>query len=209
MRLSHLHLLLLISLSLLFIGQRAQAQFLTADDFFHSGAQFYISNNIPAAKERVTMGRQLYPEDDKLKKLEQLLNQQQQSQSSQSQQQQQKDQQSQSQQSQSKDQKQQQQQQPKDQQSQAEKQKEQEAQKQAQKKQDEDKQKQAEEAKAAEKDKDNKDADTNEVADAKGAHQMTPKEAERLLDNQKDTEQYLTMKPKDKPEQAKRLIKDW
>jgi outer membrane biosynthesis protein TonB len=68
---------LLISLSLLFFSwQPAGAQLAPADDFFHSGAQIYISNNIPQAKEVVEMGRKLYPDDDKLKKLEELLKQQ-------------------------------------------------------------------------------------------------------------------------------------
>ena len=78
---------LLISLSLLLAWQAARAQ--TAEDFFNGGAQLYISNNIPSALERVEGGRKLYPDDVKLKKLEELLKQQQQSQSQQNQQQQQ------------------------------------------------------------------------------------------------------------------------
>ena len=38
---------------------------------------------------------------------------------------------------------------------------------------------------------------------------MTPKEAERLLDAQKDNEQFLTLKPKGKPEDSNHPIKDW
>ena len=73
------------SLSLLsLIGLTVGAQ--PADDFFNSGAQLYISNNIPDAKQQVESGLKLYPNDVKLKKLEELLKQQQQSQSSQSQQ---------------------------------------------------------------------------------------------------------------------------
>ena len=80
--------ILLISLSLaLFAWQNASAQLAPAEDFFNGGAQLYISNNIPAALERVETGLKIYPEDDKLKKLEQLLKQQQQQQN-QSQQQQ-------------------------------------------------------------------------------------------------------------------------
>ena len=60
----------------------------TADVFFNGGAQLYISNNIPAALERTESGLKLYPNDSKLKKLEELLKQQQQSQSQQNQQQQ-------------------------------------------------------------------------------------------------------------------------
>ena len=91
---------LLISLSLLLlVWQKASAQLAPAGDFFNGGAQLYISNNIPAALERVEMGLKTYPDDEKLKKLEQLLKQQQQ-QNQQQQNQQQQNQQNQQQQSQ-------------------------------------------------------------------------------------------------------------
>lgn len=83
-----LQLLLLRRLSLsllLFAASAAHAQ--TAEDFFHGGAMFYLSNNIPSAKEVVTNGMQRFPDDAKLKKLWELLNQQQQSQNQQQQQQ--------------------------------------------------------------------------------------------------------------------------
>lgn len=80
---------LLLSLSLLLLAlMAARAQ--TADDFFHGGAMFYLSNNIPKAKEVVATGLKAFPEDIKLKKLEALLNQQQQSQQQKQQQEQQK-----------------------------------------------------------------------------------------------------------------------
>ena len=82
-----MRLLLPISVSLLLSWQAARAQ--TADDFFNSGAQSYSSNNIPSALEKVEGGLKIYPDDVKLKKLEELLKQQQQSQNSQSQQNQQ------------------------------------------------------------------------------------------------------------------------
>src|ERR1039457_7025329 len=69
---------LLISLSLLLAWQKVCAHLAPADDFFNSGAQLYISNNVPAALERVESGLKTYPDDVKLKKLEQLLKQQQQ-----------------------------------------------------------------------------------------------------------------------------------
>jgi hypothetical protein len=77
--------LLLISLSLLLWRQSIFAQFAPAEDFFNSGAQLYISNNVPAALERVENGLKTYPADEKLKKLEQLLKQQQQQQQQQQQ----------------------------------------------------------------------------------------------------------------------------
>src|SRR5262249_12864846 len=88
--------ILLLSLSLLLLAwQKAGAQLAPPDDFFNGGAQLYISNNIPGALDRVENGLKIYPDDVKLKKLEQLLKQQQQQQQNQQQQdqQQQKDQQ--------------------------------------------------------------------------------------------------------------------
>ena len=79
----------LLTSLLIFAAQKVCAQLAPPDDFFNSGAQFYISNNIPAAKERVETGLKMYPGDVKLTKLEELLKQQQQSQNSQSQQNQQ------------------------------------------------------------------------------------------------------------------------
>ena len=74
---------------LLLAWQNAGAQLAPADNFFNSGAQLYISNNIPSALEQVENGLKTYPNDVKLKKLEELLKQQQQSQSQQNQQKQQ------------------------------------------------------------------------------------------------------------------------
>ena len=72
-----MRLSLLISLSLLLLSwQTACAQLAPADDFFNSGAHFYISNNIPQALESVEEGLKQYPSDVKLKKLEELLKQQ-------------------------------------------------------------------------------------------------------------------------------------
>ncbi len=74
----------LISLSLLLLaGPAARAQFLPADDFFHRGAQSYITNNVAQAREAVDQGLKFYPDDAKLKKLDELLKQQNQQQQSQ------------------------------------------------------------------------------------------------------------------------------
>src|SRR5471030_2130494 len=73
----------LLPLLLIFSAQKICAQLAPADDFFNGGAQLYISNNIPAALEKTEAGLQFYPNDEKLKKLEQLLKQQQQQQQSQ------------------------------------------------------------------------------------------------------------------------------
>ena len=63
----------------------------TAADFFHGGAVNYLSNNIPKALEVVTNARALFPDDMKLKKLEELLKQQNQSQQQQQKEQQKQD----------------------------------------------------------------------------------------------------------------------
>jgi Mg-chelatase subunit ChlI len=155
---------LLISLELLLLATGvARAQ--TAEEFFNSGAQFYISNNIPAALDKVEGGRKLYPDDVKLKKLEELLKQQQQ-------QQQQNQKPDQNQQNQPEQQKNQQQQQSQGQQS-----KQSDAQKQR--------------------------------AEASAAREMSPAEAQRLLDAQKGDEQFLQLKPKKPPENPNKPIKDW
>jgi hypothetical protein len=162
----------LLPLLLVFAAQKVCAQLAPADDFFNSGAQLYISNNVPAAKERVETGLKIYPDDDKLKKLEELLKQQQQSQSSQSQQ---------------NSKSQQNQQQPQ------------------QNSQD---QKKPEQQKSSEQ-KSNGEKNQNGEGQPVAPGQMTPEEAKRLLDAQKGDEQVLQMKPKDKPENQNRPVKDW
>jgi hypothetical protein len=188
----------LLPLLLVFAAQKVCAQLAPADDFFNSGAQFYISNNIPAAKQWVENGLKFYPDDEKLKKLEELLKQQQQSQNSQSQQNQQQD---------------QSQQQKKDQSSQQQKsgdqknsqdQQKQDSQNQSGEKKDE-QQKQQQKSSAQKKDGNKQDAEGQPVRPG----QMTPEEAKRLLDAQKDSEQILQQKPKDKPEQTQKPVKDW
>ena len=196
------------TLLLLLAGLSARAQFLTAEDFFHSGAQFFISNNIPLAKERVKSGLQIYPKDDKLQKLQQLLDQQQnQNSQSQSQDQQQQDQQK-SQSDQKNQQQQQQQQQPSKADQEKQKEPEQQAQKAAEQKKDQDKPDKSEAQKAAEA-AEKQGSETNDLADAKGAHPMTPQEAERLLNTRKGSEQYLAQKPNAKPPNTRHPVKDW
>ena len=78
---SRIHHKLSLSLSLLALASaEAFAQALAPEDFFHDGAVNFLSNNIPKALQVVTNGRALYPDDIKLKKLEELLKQQQQQQ---------------------------------------------------------------------------------------------------------------------------------
>jgi Ca-activated chloride channel family protein len=204
---------LLISLSLLLLAwQKVNAQLAPAEDFFNGGAQLYISNNVPAALEKVELGRKIYPEDEKLKKLEELLKQQQQQQQNQQQNQDQSKQDQQ--QSQSKDDQKKDQQ---NQQNQSQQQKEQ----QEQQKQEDQKQKAAAEKKdeppkdqdpqqssADKKNGDPKDKPEGEAQPVKPG-EMTPEEAKRLLDAQKGNEQLLPMKPDGKPRNSQRPVKDW
>jgi len=180
----------LIALLLLLASQTVGAQLQSpADDIFNGGAQLYISNNIPAALERVETGLKIYPDDAKLKQLEQLLKQQQQHQQKQQQDKNQQPQNSQDQQ--------------KSEQQKSEEQKQKEAE---QKKAEE--QKQQEQQKAAADKKDDEKKDQAEAQPVKPG-QMTPEEAKRLLDAQKDNEQLLQMKPQDKPRDTMRPVKDW
>src|SRR6267378_2038807 len=71
-----------VSLSLFLLTcQAVCAQTLPADEFFHSGAQSYLTNNLARAREEVDNGLKIYPDDIKLKKLDELLKQQSQQQS--------------------------------------------------------------------------------------------------------------------------------
>ena len=168
----------------LIVHQTATAAAPSADDFFHSGARSYLSNNVAGARKEVDQGLKLFPDDIKLKKLDELLKQQQQQQQNQQQQQQQ---QNQSQQNQSKQNQQQQQQQQK----QNEQQKQQE-----QSKQQQEQQKQAEQQKEQEQ----KQAQ---------AREMTPDQAKQLMDQEKADETLLPASRKEKPRNQEHPLKDW
>src|SRR6266567_2688898 len=158
---------LLLSLSLLwFVLPQAFAQ--SADDIFHDGAVNYFSNNIPKALEVVTHGRALFPDDIKLKKLEELLKQQ--------------------------NQQQQQQQSKSDQQKQDEKKDQQSKQDQKNQSKDQKDQQKQDQQQARSKPKP-EDKDENKESQPMQAHAMTPKEAKQLLDAQKGDEQVLVFKP--------------
>lgn len=188
-----------LSLSLLILTLlSAKAQ--TADDFFHGGAQRFLTNNIPGALEVVTNGLQRFPEDEKLQKLYELLNQQQQQQQQNQDQQQEQDKQDKQKQDQQKQDEKKDQQSKNDQQKKDEQKKQQDAKKKEQEKQ--------EQAKSGDKSKDKpeeKSGDPQQVA----AHQMTPQEAKQLLDAQKDNEQVLIFQPQGEPKNQSKQLKDW
>jgi outer membrane biosynthesis protein TonB len=179
MRLRHL-----ISLSLLLpaLWQTTRAQ-TNADDYFHGGAQSYLSNNIPGALEKVESGLKLYPEDIKLKKLEELLkqqNQQQQQKQNQDQNQQQNNQQTNS-----------PPQQPKE-----PDQKQDQDQKQNQPKPDQDA-------------KDQRKDQPQEAPVKYAEGQMTPQQAKQLLDAEKNDETLMPVKLDNKAPAQRGAIKDW
>ena len=198
----------LVAFFLLFAWQSVSAQLAPAEDFFNSGAQLYISNNIPAALERTEMGLKTYPDDEKLKKLEKLLKQQQQQQNQQQQNQQNQQPQSQQDQKQQdkKDRQQKQDQKKQRDQKQNTDQQKQDQQKQSDQKKDED-QKQQQRKDSGDKPKDQKQ-DQQQAQPVKPG-EMTPEEARRLLDAQKGNEQLLQLKPENKPRDANRPVKDW
>jgi outer membrane biosynthesis protein TonB len=183
-----LRLQLLISISLLALATlKVAAQ--SADDFFHTGAQAYLTNNSASAREQVDKGLKLYPNDGKLKKLDELLKQQQQQQQQQQNQKQQQQNQSQQNQSQSKQ----------DQQKQQDQKKSDEQKKQDQKKQDQQKQQQAQ--------KPEKNDDKQPPKDQPTPGEMTPDEAKKLLDSQKGDEKLL---PGNQDKQSdRRHLNDW
>jgi len=161
----------------------ARAQ--SAEDFFHGGAQSYLSNNIPAALERVTNGLALYPDDIKLKKLEELLKQQQQNQQQQSQQSKQ------------------------DQQKQDSAKQEQQKDQQSKDQAKQDQQQKQDKQQAGKQTQGQKNQQKQDQQQAKAAGQMTPQEAQQLLDAQKGDEQLLQFGPEGKPKNRERTIKDW
>ena len=197
----------LAAFGFLLAWQNVGAQLAPAEDFFNGGAQFYISNNIPEALERVEMGLRTYPDDVKLKKLEELLKQKQQQQ----QQQQQQDQQDQQKPPPKKD-------QPNNSQGELQQTADQSKEKRPQPKPKEDGKnqdmpdpKQAEQKPANEKNAEKSDEKPpeNQQAPALKAGEMKPEEAKRLLDAQKDGERLLQLKPPEKPRNSSRPVKDW
>lgn len=184
---SRIHPNLSLSLSLLgFTSAGAFAQALAPEDFFHNGAVNYLSNNIPKALEAVTNGRAIFPNDIRLKKLEELLKQQNQQQSQQQNQQQDEQKQDSSKDQQKQDQQKQDSQQSKDQQNQQQEQSAQSEQKEGEQPEDQ-------------------KAEEQQVKPG----QLTPEEAKRMLDAQKGDERVLQFRPEGKPRDAHRPFKDW
>ena len=174
-------------LLLLLSWQTVRAQLIPADDFFHEGAQSYITNNVAKAREAVDQGLKFYPEDTKLKKLDELLKQK-------NQQQQQNQQQKEQQQSQS------------DQQKDQNKKPEQKDQKKPEPSPDKKDQKDAQQPQKEQKPDESKEPKPDEQGKD---GQMSPAEAKKLLDGQKNDEKLMPVSRKDKPPDQQKAIKDW
>jgi Ca-activated chloride channel family protein len=186
----------------LVVASAANAQLAPAEDYFHDGAMNYLSNNIPAALQVVTNGLQQFPDDEKLKKLYELLKQQQQ------QQQQNQQQQDQKQDQQKQDQQKQDQQKQDEQKKNEQKQQDQQQSKNDQQKKDEQKQPEQPKSggdKSKGKPEDKKDRESKQVE----AHAMTPQEAKQLLDAQKGDERVLVFQPQGEPKNRDKKLKDW
>lgn len=178
-----------------------------ADQFFHQGAQHFLATNgMAQAKLAVTNGLKLYPNDEKLRKLWELLNQQQQNQDQKQDQQkqdqdQQKDEQSKDQQKPGED--------KKDQQQKSEDQKKKEEQEKEQGgKQEKPDDKQGQQSKPQQ-GKEEDQNDPNAAPQGARAVQMTPQQAIRLLEALKGEEKAMPFKPILKTNRQDRVFKDW
>ena len=200
----------LASLSLCFVPLWLGAQ--TAEDYFHGGAQSYVWEKDREAQAQIFNGLRRYPNDPLLNRMAALLKKEEEK-KQQQQQDQQKNQDQQKQPQQKQQDKQQQagqdQQQKSSDQQKSEQQKKEDEQKQAGNESKEQKQDQQQAQQSAEQSKDKGDAKEQEAAAAQAAGQMTPQQAEQLLDAQKGDEQMLPVQPTGKPVDRNRLIKDW
>ncbi len=192
-------LALLISIIGLAVCVRGQ----TADDYFHGGAQNYIWDEKEKATNAIYTGLRLFPDDAKLNALAVLLQKEQKQQQQQQQQQnQQKD---------SKKDQEKQQQNQADQNQQQQQQKQQDENQQQQQKPEQQQppnQQQPQQGSPQPKDKQEENAE-QAAAQAHAAGQMTPQEAQQLLDAQKGEEMMLPAKPQNKPVDPSRPVKDW
>lgn len=182
----------------------------TAEDFFHVGASNFLASRTEPALMAVTNGLRLDPQNAKLKKLEELLRQQQQQDKNQDQQKQ--------------EQQDKQDQEKKDEQQKQDQQKKQDEQQKrdSQQSKEEEKKKQEEQAKKDQEKKDEQDKRASSAKDKKeegekeeaqpagmAAMKMTPQEAIRFLEMQKSSEQAMPFKPPARTNRQDRVFKDW
>ena len=182
----------------------------TAEDFFHVGASNFLASKTEPALMAVTNGLRLDPQNMKLKKLEELLRQQQQQDKNQDQQ----DKQDQE----KKDEQQKQDQEKKDQQKNQDEQQK----KDSPQSKEEDKKKQEEQAKKDQEKKDEQDKQGSSPKDKKeegkeeeaqpagmAAMKMSLEDAVRFLETLKFNEQAMPFKPPARTNRQDRVFKDW
>lgn len=207
----------LLSISLLIAPLVARAD--TAQDYFHRGAQYYIFGDKPKAITEVVTGLEKFPTDQPLQQLSVLLKKEEQKQNQQNQQQQNNSQQqdkdkqqqnSENQQQNKQDQSQQQQNQ-NNQQDKKDQQQQQQQQQDNEKKQDQDKQGQNPQQQPAGGQQDQqKDSDQKQEAAAMAAGEMTPRQAEQMLDAQKNKELLLPTARNQKGNSTRaKPLRDW
>ena len=196
-----LSLFVALCLALWLVASTGSAQ-QNSSSFFHQGARHFLATNeLTQAKLVVTNGLQMFPNDEKLKKLWELLNQQQQQQNKddKSEQQDKKDQSSEDQKS-------------KDQQKQDKEKQEQQKKEQEKKQQDQgskqDKQ-QDEEKKGQQGDKGEEQKEGEGAPQSAKAMRMTPQQAIQLLEALKGEEKAMPFRPIVKTNRQDRIFKDW
>ncbi len=170
----------------------------TAEDFFHVGASNFLASKTGPALLAVTNGLRLDPQNIKLKKLEELLRQQQQQDKNQDQQKQ--------------DQQDKQDQEKKDEQQKKDSPQSKEEEKKKQEEQaKKDQEKKDEQDKQGSSPKDKKEEGKQEEAQPAGAAamKMTPQEAMRFLEALKSSEQAMPFKPPARTNRQDRVFKDW
>jgi Ca-activated chloride channel homolog len=181
----------------------------TAEDFFHVGASNFLASKTEPALMAVTNGLRLDPQNVKLKKLEELLRQQQQQEQNQDQQDKQ-------------DQEKKDEQQKKDQEKKDQQKKQDEQKKDSQQSKEEEKKKQEEQAKKDQEKKDEQDKQGSSPKDKKeegkpeegqpegmAAMKMSLEDAVRFLETLKFNEQAMPFKPPMRTNRQDRLFKDW
>jgi outer membrane biosynthesis protein TonB len=210
----------LLVLSLLAFPLLANAAARPAGLYYHEGATNFVYGDLARAKSVVAEGLQFFPENVKLKGLSEFLNKQQpppskqQDKQDQEKQDQSKQQEKQNQQNQQEQQKQNQQKQKQDQQQQQEQQQakdQQEQQKRQQEKKDQEKQGESQQQKPEQGQK----SDEQEKKDGEARQtrqqmlQMTPEQAQRLLEAVKGDEKVLIFMPQVRTNRSRGVIKDW
>jgi outer membrane biosynthesis protein TonB len=198
-------LLIPVSISLLLLVASAAGQVQSADNFFVAGGANYLQTNIDLAKKVVSNGLSLYPNDRKLTNLWALLNRnQEQQQQQQDKNEEKKDEKN----DQQKKDQENQDQQKSEQQKQDEQKKQQEQKKQEQEAKNQQEQQSAQDQRGKEPDPSAQQPNYGRVM------QMTPQQAQQLLDAQKSQERAMIFQPQtmrtnraDRPRD--RVFKDW